>query len=332
MKIPEYAILRPSASQRLEQAPSGRTIVLIYSLAVTAIALTVTVGQYILSLSISQTGGLSKIGLRSLLSSFSQLLPTLQAVVLMVLEFGYMAAILRISRGQYTSPNTLRAGIDRFWPLLRCRILKALIFLGICFAGLYLAMGIFMMSSLSDPLVALITPLAAEDSVLNPASLMLDEITQQALYRAMIPAFVIYGIVVLLLIPPLYYRYRMADYVLYDNPGKGAMFALRESRKMMRGNALYLLKLDLHMWWYYLLTVLIVIVAYGDALLPMLGIPLPFSDDFAFFLFYLVSLAIQFAGFYFLRNRVESVYAQAYNAIRPAPKSDGVVLGNIFQM
>ena len=73
-------------------------------------------------------------------------------------------------------------------------------------------------------------------------------------------------------------------------------------------------------------------VAYGDLILYLLDIPLPFSDTVGFFLFCLLSLAMQFSIFYFLRNRVETVYALAYESLRPEQKDTGVVLGNIFRM
>jgi len=33
-----------------------------------------------------------------------------------------------------------------------------------------------------------------------------------------------------------------------------------------------------------------------------------------------------------LRNRVETTYLMAYNALREKPRDDGIVLGNIFDM
>ena len=102
---------------------------------------------------------------------------------------------------------------------------------------------------------------------------------------------------------------------------------------MMRRNCLNLLKLDLHLWWFYLASMLASLVCYGDAILPMLGITLPFSDDFSFYLFYGLYWILQFAIFYFLRNGVEVSYALAYDSIRPREQAQGgVVLGNIFQM
>ena len=74
-------------------------------------------------------------------------------------------------------------------------------------------------------------------------------------------------------------------------------------------------------------------VAYGDQLLPALGISLSFSDTAAYFVFLGVYLAVIFVIYYFLRNRVEVTYALAYDSLRPRePENNGAVLGNIFRM
>ena len=65
----------------------------------------------------------------------------------------------------------------------------------------------------------------------------------------------------------------------------------------------------------------------------MLGIRLPWSDTVSYYGFFAAYLAVQFAIYYFLRNRVEVTYALAYDSLRPRePENNGAVLGNIFQM
>ena len=74
-------------------------------------------------------------------------------------------------------------------------------------------------------------------------------------------------------------------------------------------------------------------VAYGDQLLPALGVTFPLSDTAAYFVFLGVYLAVIFVIYYFLRSRVEVTYALAYDSLRPRePENKGAVLGNIFQM
>ena len=65
----------------------------------------------------------------------------------------------------------------------------------------------------------------------------------------------------------------------------------------------------------------------------LLGVELPMDPTVAFFFFFIVSLALQLAVYYFLRNRMEVTYALVYDFLKPEePQANGVVLGNIFQM
>jgi predicted transposase YdaD len=54
-------------------------------------------------------------------------------------------------------------------------------------------------------------------------------------------------------------------------------------------------------------------------ILTALGILMPFSDDVAFFLFYLAATAAQVVLLYFCSNKVEVTYAKFYDALRTPP-------------
>lgn len=333
MMMPTPQTLKTAAAKRLSRAEQANRIALIYGLISIAISALIAVLQYVLSSRIAQAGGLHNLGIRSFFSSLLNFLPFIQTVIMMCLNFGYLAAMVRISRGLYTSPNTLRAGMDRFWPLLRCTILKGLLYAGMMLACIYASIIVFFISPFSDRTVEILTPLINESSMLNPANMMLDEITQIALTRSLIPAFFIWGISLLALFLPMLYRYRMTLYILYDHPESGALYALRESRRIMRRNRLSLFRLDLSFWWYYLLTVLASAIGYADILLSFAGINVQLPEMVSYFGLYFLALAAELLIIYFLRNKVGTAYAAAYNAIRPEDTgSSGVVLGNIFQM
>lgn len=332
MDIRNRKELKTFAAQRLEQARDEKRIVLIYGGLVLGLSVLVTLVNFLLGLQISQTGGLGNMGTRTMLSAMQTTLPILQSVVVLCIELGYIAAMLRIARGQYASPKNLRLGFDRFWPLLRLTLLKALIFLGIGIACVYAASILFLLTPLSKSAMEIMMPLVSQTSIMD-SGLILDDATYYQLLSAMTPVLVIFCLVYCVAAAPIAYQYRMADYVLIDRPASGALTALRESRKMMRGNRLNLFRLDLELWWYYAAILGTVAVCYGDMLLPMLGITFPWSDTVSYFLFFLLSLGLQFAVYYFLRNRVEVIYALAYDAVKPEEKKDnGVVLGNIFNM
>lgn len=330
MTIPSTKILKKNASERLAASENASKIILICTGIVTALSALVVLINYALGLRINQTGGLGSMGLRSVLSTVQTVLPIIQSVVLMCLELGYLAAMLRVCRQQYTSPKTLKLGFDRFWLLLRCAILQGVIYMTAGIAAFWVSIQLYLLTPLSRPVLALLEPLAA-NSAFSP-EMLLEPVLLEQLSRAMLPLYGILGLLFLLLAAPISYSLRMVNYVIIDKPGISAFAALRESRMMMRGSRMRLFKLDLSLWWWYLLNVLVGLLCYGDVLLGMLGISLPMSADIAYFLFYALALGAQFALFFLLRNRVEVIYAQVYEARRPRPRNDGVVLGNIFQM
>lgn len=330
MTIPSFKILKKNASERVAASENSRKIVLVYTGIVTILAVLVTIVNYTLKLQIAQTGGLSNMGLRSVLSTVQSVLPMVQNMVVMCLELGYVAAMLRISRQQYASEKTLKLGFDRFWVMLRYTLIQGGIYMLAGMASFWIAMQIYLITPMSDSMMALVTPDMVDPAVVT--EYLRDPVFTSQIVSAMLPLFLIFGILYAILCIPISYSLRMTKYVIIDKPAQGAMFAIRESRKMMRGSCIRLFKLDVSLWWWYAISFGSMVLCYGDTLLPMVGVTLPFSADVSYFLFYALFLAVQFAACCFLRNKVEVVYAQAYNALKPREKETGVVLGNIFQM
>ena len=332
MNLQNLRQIHQFAADRLRQSPSQKQIVLIYAALALGLTALVSVLSHVLDLQMDNFDGVSNLGKRSMLSSVQSMLPMVQSLLSMCLNVGYLAAMLRIARGMYTSPQTLRLGFDRFWLLLRCSIFKGLMLSAVVFVSMYFGVMIYMMTPFSDAAVEIITPLMSQMSMLN-AEIIIDDATYLLLMEAMVPAFAICGILLLILGVPVLYNYRMAEYVIIDKPAVGALAALRESKKMMRGNRLSLMKLDISLWWYYLASFAATVICYGDVLLNLLGLEMPIPDTVAFYGFYVLYLVASFAVHFFLRNRVEVCYGLAYDAVKPEEKQDnGVVLGNIFQM
>ena len=334
MTLPSSRQLREDAGRQLSKAREPQKIVLIYTGILLGVSAFSTVAQYLLGSGISQTGGLRNLGLRSMLSTVSNILPIAQYVILLCLGLGFAAAALRIARGQFASPKTLKAGFERFWPLAKCTLLQSLILLAVGFGSFYLAMAIYMFSPFSEGFFTIITPLLADESILSTGIPVLDEATSLALMDQMLPMFIIFGILFLALAIPVTYRYRLVNYLIIDRPGIGAFAALRTSNSLMKGNKRRFFRLDLSFWWYYVLLSLASVVCYGDLVLAMLGISLPMSSTVSYFLFYALFLAADFGIYWFNLNRVEVTYALAYDALIPKQSnpSGGVVLGNIFDL
>ena len=331
MDIQNTKEIQACSLRRLTDAPQAKRVVTIYAGVTLGLSALVTLLGLLLDGMMSQATGLSGMGRRTFLSSAQTMLPWVVALITMCVELGYQAAMLRVCRGQYVSPQSLRLGFERFWVLLRCILLEGLILFVIIFGSIYLATMIFMMTPLSSRAMELLAPIMENVTLLSP-EMVLDDALYAQLMQAMIPAFVLCAIVIAAAAIPVLFRLRMSRFVLIDKPGIGAMGALRESRKMMKGNCLKLFKLDVSLWWYYGAEILASLLCYGDVLLPMVGIHLPIRDTVSYYLFFVLYLAVQFAVYYFLRNPAEVSYAIAYDAIRPKePSTEGVVLGSIFQ-
>ena len=330
MVIPSVQAIKAETDRALRRANDPRKVILAYAGITVLLSALLTLANALLSDRIAGTGGLANFGIRSILSTAQSVLPMIQSIALLCLEFGYLHAILRISRGQYADHTDLKVGFHRFGAIIRLTMWQYFLIFSVTMMLFYLSMQIFILTPLADPLLDLLTPLVTEAGA-NAAALMDEAMMDQAL-RLMIPMLVIYGIVCCVVLIPILYGFRMATYVLLDDPNGRAFAALRTSKQMMRRNKFRLFKLDLSFWWYYGLVALATAISYGDAILPMLGIQLPFNETIGFYLFYFLYLAMLFAIYYFLRNPMAVAYAKAYDSLREKPADNGVVLGNIFDL
>jgi len=330
MLLPSVHAIKADADRALRRARDPQKVILGYAGITVLLSALLTVANALLSNRIEGTGGLANLGIRSVLSTVQSVLPMLQSIVLLCLEFGYFHAILRLSRGQYADHTDLKVGFRRFGAILRLNIWQGFLVLSVSMLLFYLSMQIFILTPLADPLLELLTPLVTEAGA--DAAALMDESTMNQAVRLMLPMLIIYGIVCCLVLIPIAYRFRMATFVLLDDPRGRAFAALKTSVRLMKHNSFRLFKLDLSFWWYYGLMALAACVSYGDAILPMLGVTLPFNDTVGFYLFFFLYLAMLFAIYYFLRNGVEIAYAKAYDSLWDKPADDGVVLGNIFDM
>lgn len=330
MDICNTSEIKAAALRRLTDAGQAKRIAAIYAGVTLGLSALVTILGLVLEAMMSGTTGLGGMGRRTILSSVQSMLPWVVGLITMCVELGYQAAMLRVARGQYASPQTLRLGFDRFWVLLRCILLEGVILFAIAFGGIYIATMLFMLTPFSGRVMEVLSPVLENVTLLSP-EMVLDEALYDQLMQAMIPAFVMCAIVVAAAAIPVLYRLRMARFVIIDKPGIGALAALRESRKMMKGNCLRLAKLDISLWPYYIGCVFASLLCYGDVLLPMMGVRFPWSDTVSYYLFFALYLAVQFAVYYFLKNQAEVAYSIAYDSIRPKePKTEGVALGSIF--
>lgn len=323
MSIPSAKYLKKKASNRLQSGNDPKKVVLVYAGIVALSSLVVTVVQDLLDSQISQTGGIQNIGTRSMLTTADTVLTIAQLLLVMCLTLGYTGSMLRIARGQYASPNSLKAGGERIWVLLRTRLLQMLIMTAAAFSLCFLVVNVCLLTPLSNRVIAVMGTVSAEELLSNGLALM-------GLYSAMLPIMLIYLVA---LVPLLWYfscTYRMVDYLLIDRPQLGAFGVLRESRRMMQGNMKMMLRVDLSFWWYYLLQALVSVLIYLNMVLALFAIGLP--PEVLYWGTVVLYLAADFVLRYFFSNKVAVTYALFYDSLCPKQEQSGAVLGNIFQM
>lgn len=319
MNIRDRHGLRQEAKNRLEQASfAPGKLVLIHSGITAGVLLLLTVINFILNNQMDSAGGLSGLGTRTMLATIQSVLETASTLAMPFWSMGYLFAVMGWMRREPVSFRTLLDGFRYFGPVLRLQLVKYLLFGGLAVICFYPAMIIFMLTPLANPLVETIEPLMT--TMTDPQLLLAEPGVAEAVSGATAPMLIIFVVLFLLVAAPMFYKLRMGDFALIENPRMGAFAALRKSRYLMRGNCINLLRLDLSFWWFYVLEVLLTVVCYGDMILPMLGIQLPFSSTVAFFLFYLLNLGGQVALYWWKRNCVMTTYAVAYEALdRAAP-------------
>lgn len=304
--------LKHIARQRLEEAAfDPRKLMLVYIGISSLVMLFVTGLNFVLNEQIAGTGGLGGLGLRSVLQTAMEVVQMLANLAMPFWTMGYLACVLRMARGEQFCLGDLLTGFRNFGPVIRLNFLYGFQFLMLGFLCFYPSLLVYTMSPLAAPLMEILAPYAQ-----SGGEMVLDEATMAAATEAMMPMVLLYGAVFLVVAAPRFYRYRLAYYALLDDPKAGARMALHRSTFMMRGNRLDLLKLDVSFWWFYLLDVLTVVLCYGDAVLALLGIQLPFSADGAYFLFYVLYLAAQVGLYVWARNGVECTYALGYDRLR----------------
>lgn len=321
MDIRDRHGLKAAAADALSAAPDHKKLVLLWAGVGTALPLIASVLNFILAFQIADTGGLSGIGLRSVLSTIQSLLSISTSVLMPFWTLGYIAATLRFARRESAGFPCLLDGFRRFGPALRLMLLELLIYAAVCFLCVQIGSTVLSFTPLAEPVYRVL-----EDSQQMLFSGVVDESVLLAMTEAMIPILVICGILCVVVLIPVMYRLRLARLIIMDAPRCGALFAIRESLRLTRRNCVHLFRLDLSFWWYYLAQILLSVLCYGDVILPMLGVTLPFSDNAAYFIFYIAALLAQLVLLYYFSAKVQTTYALFYGALRTPPKEQNSVM------
>ncbi len=312
------AVLKQAKKAFRSNLADNRRVVLIYALPALILPLVVMAINLLLDLPLASSDGLSAFDRKSAIETAQTVLSTAVRLLLPFWQLGFLYCAMAISRGQKASTDHLFEGFHRWGAALRLMLFCTIRYTLGCMCGLFLGSAIFSMTPLSNNFLILSETIAKDPAFANASAeeLMLAVMTRAGFWD-IAPYYIACALGAAFLLVPLFYRYRMSNYVLLDNEHPRALFSIHESTRMMRGNAIKLFKLDLRLWWYYLLLLLSSVIAYGDLLLPLFGVQLPFSDQWALVIFALLSTAVQLTVYYLFAGQVETVYACFYESLKP---------------
>ena len=297
---------RRNAALAAAQYHPGK-LALIYTAAAVGVSLALTVVDLLLKERIGETGGLDGMDLRTLLITVQSVLWILSLIVMPFWDMGFVYGALKMSRQQKTGPGDLLQGFRRFGPVLRLKLLEVVIYMLLGVLSTNIGSTIFLMTPFAQPLAEYM--MALDPTALDPVAFM------AVMEGMLLPMYLIVGLVAAVIILPVTYRFRMAKYLILEDPKVGAIAALGISNRLMRHNRRALLRLDLSFWWYYGLQLLCTAVAYSDVLAAALGVTLPFSATAAMLIAFALYCLVRLVLGWFFASPVETTYAVAYEAL-----------------
>ena len=309
----EPSALRTAATGSLERTDKPGRVILIHTGVVLLISLLMTAADFLLNRQISTTGGLSGMGIRSILTTVQSLLRLTQALILPFWQIGYTYYTLKVAQGQNAGLSDLAEGFRRIGPVLRLKMLIGGIIFLLIFASTYMSSFLFMLSPWAAPMMQkmeeLMSSTVDEQVLLDAIIAMTKDVT--------VPIMIIFSLCFLAGSAFLFFRFRLAELWLMDHPQGGALAALRESRQLMRGNWKAMFQVDLSFWWFYLLELLVTVLCYGDVVLGALGVEMTMNAFGSYILFFVLYLCAQLALYWWKRNEVAVTYAHAYLILCP---------------
>ena len=307
-----YKQLRSQADDAIRAAgKAAARLVLLHAAVSLGLSLLITGLDYVLERGIAQTGGLGSMDTRAVLETIQTLLTYVQTLALPFWAMGYVFAVLRMARREPVQNTDLLTGFRWFGAVLRASFLRAAVYFVLLMVGAQVARLIFMLTPAAQDMIRISQQFMVEET-LDYAALLEND----AYMQAMIPAIPYMLAGMLLPVIPVYYRLRMMDYVLMDEPQRGALYALLQSIRLTRKKSWALFRLDLRFWWFYLLQLMTMVLGYGDMLLPMLGVKLSMGHDAAMYLFYALALVAEMALYIWRKNQVYVTYGLVYDQLR----------------
>lgn len=310
--------LKDIASLRLSEARyDPRKLALIHTAVTVGAAFLLTLVNYLTQWQINETvSGLSGMQMRSVWATVQMVLQTAVSIAMPFWNIGFIYAAIRMARGEKADLASLPEGFRRFGPVLRLQLLRGMIFFGLGFFCVYAGAFVYAISPLAFPLMEKLQPVMDASMTIEQVQEMLYALPQEELIQLMRPVLAIVGVLYAVVAIPAFYRFRMADFIIMDEPRMGAMVALLGSGQLMRRNRWKFFRLDLSFWWFYLPVALCMLLGSGDVLLELVGVQIPGMSGTVWLVVYVVAQLLQLAVYWRSYSYVQTVYATAYDALR----------------
>ena len=299
------------AREKLEGRGANR-MAAIHTGVIVAVGLVLTVVQMMLSESMGKATGLSGLGTVSLLQTAQTVLQWANTLLVPFWNLGFLYVALQWARSSGAADRDLLTGFQRIGPCIGLLLNRFLICFGVMFLTVNICSTAYMATPAGTQLMEMITAAGGDMNAIYEMS----EAQMTELMASMTPMLIIWGILCILLLVPILYRFRLAEYAILDYPGIRALPAMILSAGLLRRRCWQLFKLDLRFWWYYGLKLLCMLVCYADVLLSAAGVILPVEADVIFIVTYIAYLALLFGVEACFRPRVETAYACAYDALK----------------
>lgn len=318
MGIVNTRSLKEYASLRLSEARyAPRKLALIYTAVAAGIAFLLTLVNYLSQWQINSTvSGLSGMQSRTIWATLQMALQTLSSIVLPFWNAGFLFAAIHLVRGEKAEPASLLEGFRRFGPVLRLQLMRGMIFFGMAIACMYIGSFVYAMTPLARPMVELLLPMMESGMTMEQMQEAIYVLPYEELMQLMKPMVIIAAILFALVAIPSIYRFRMADFIIMDEPRVGAIIALVGSGQLTRRNRWKLFKLDLSFWWFYLAEGLCYLMIHAPKLLGALGVPADGVSQWVWLGIYILALLLQVAVYWRSYSYVQTTYAAAFDVLR----------------
>lgn len=292
-----------------------RPLAVIHTGVTVGLALVITILQYVLAEGIGNTGGLSGMSTRSILETMQMVLQWANTLLLPFWNLGFLYVALQWAREKHTEKKDLLKGFHRVGPCIGLLVNRVILTILVMILCVNVSSMVYMMTPAAEKLRDLALTYGNTEELYDYLYSM-NEAQILELFRSMIPMLALCSLLCMALLIPLLYRFRMAEFVILDEPRARGLSSMLMSAVLMRRRRWQLFKLDLRFWWYYGLKLLCAVLLYADLLLDAVGVALPVGTEGAFFLTYALYLGGVFAVEVSFRPQVETAYACVFETLK----------------